>query len=249
MKTSVCVMVVAAGFVILVSTLADARQLFWDDFEADQLGAEPAKWKNLGVGAGGGGEIIEDPKMPSNKVFSMPDRFVATRRDNGAFYVIGDKSWTNYIAEWDWMPADGYHGMNFRFQNEEEYYLIDKRGVEGIVNLYIRAPDPMWTVFGEGPWPWELDKWYRVRLEVSGDTFVFKWKELDDDTPFDRINAVEAGVEAQDGNYKNGGISNGGLGLIDNIVVGETENDLKLSVNPAGKLPATWADLKMRIMR
>lgn len=247
MRVSIFMMFVVASL-MAVSTVG-ARQLFWDDFESDQLGAEPSRWKKLNAGVKEGGEIVVDPKDRDNKVFSMPDRFVATKRDNGEFYLIGDKSWVDYIAEWDWMPADGYHGMNFRFQNEEEYYLIDKRGVEAIVNIYIRAPDPMWTAFATGPWIWELGEWYRVRLEVSGDIFVFKWKELDDDTPFDQIDVAKAGFEAQDGNYKDGGMSNGGLGLIDNIVVGETENDLKLAVNPAGKLPVVWGNLKARIMR
>ena len=238
--------VIALAMAFVLFSVVNARQLFWDDFEAEQLGAEPRKWVNLKAGAGAGGEIIEDPDNPGNKVFSMPDRFVATKRDNGEFYVIGDKTWTDYMAEWDWMPADGYHGVNFRFQNEEEYYLIDKRGVEGVVEIYKRSPDPMWTKFGTGPWIWELGKWYRVHLEVRGDTFVFKWKELEDDTPFGQIDIAAAGVEAQDGDYKNGGMSNGGLGLIDNIVVGETEDDLAFAVTSRGKLPAIWGDLKRR---
>jgi hypothetical protein len=247
MRAFICAIVIVAGL-ILASTVY-ARQLFWDNFEADQLGAEPLKWKNLGVGGGGGGEIVEDPERASNKVFSMPGRYVATRNDNGAFYVIGDESWTDYVAEWDWMPCEAYCGMNFRFVDEDEYYLIDKRGVEGIVILYRRQEAPLWTILAQGPWLWEANKWYRVRLEASSDTFVFKWKEVDDGTPFDQIDAAEAGVQGQDATYENGGISNGGLGLIDNVVVGETEGDLVLGVESAGKLPAIWADLKMRIMR
>lgn len=221
---------------------AEARQLFWDDFEGDTLGAEPSKWENLGVGSGEGGEIIPDPENGNNKVFSMPDRFVAGARDHGAFYVIGDESWVDYIAEWDWMPNDGYHGMNFRFQNDDEYYLIDKRGGEGIVQFYRRQA--AWTQFAQGPWLWAANEWYRVRLEVSGDSFVFRWKELGDDTPFNQIDVGEAGVEGQDANYADGGMSNGGLGLIDNIVVGETEDDLALGVEPTGKIPTVWAGLK-----
>ena len=244
MRISVCIMAIVTSLIIV--SAIDARQLFWDDFEADQLGAEPAKWTNQKVGAESGGEIVEDPERGNNKVFSMPDRFVATARDNGEFYVIGDESWTDYIAEWDWMPADGYHGMVFRYQNDEEYYLIDKRDVTGVVSIWIRAPDPLWTEFAQGQWLWEPNKWYRVRLEAEGDTFTFKWKELDDDTQFDQIDVA---FEGQDDTYKNGGMANGGLGLIDNIVVGETDDDLVLSVNPAGKLPAVWAGLKTHIMR
>ena len=133
--------------------------------------------------------------------------------------------------------------MNFRFQNEEEYYLVDKR-TDGTVKFYKRAKDPMWTEFASGPWLFEPDKWYRVRLEVSGDSFVFRWKELGDDNPFNQIDVGEAGVEGQDANYADGGMSNGGLGLIDNIVVGETEDDLALGVEPTGKIPTVWAGLK-----
>ena len=243
MRTSTCMIVLAVSLVL--TSIANARQLFWDDFEADRLGAEPSKWKNLGVGAGEGGEVVEDPENSSNKVFSMPDRFVPAAREQGAFYVIGDKSWVDYIAEWDWMPSDGYHGMNFRFQGEEEYYLIDKRGVDGIVSIWTRTPG-VWTQFAQGPWLWEPGEWYRVRLEAQGDTLVFKWRELDDDTPFDQIDVGEAGFEAQNDLYKDGGMSNGGLGLIDNIVVGETEGDLVLGVESRDKLTNTWGRMKAK---
>ena len=177
MRVSIFMMFVVASL-MAVSTVG-ARQLFWDDFESEQLGAEPSRWKKLNAGVKEGGEIVVDPKDRDNKVFSMPDRFVSGPRDNGEFYVIGDESWTDYIAEWDWMPAAGAHGMTFRFQNEEEYYLIDKKHAQGIVKVLIRAPAPMWTEFGMGPWLWEPDEWYRVRLDVKGDRFVFKVRALD----------------------------------------------------------------------
>ena len=83
---------------------------------------------------------------------------------------------------------------------------------------------------------------------MQGNNFIFKWKELDDNRSFDQIDVAEAGFEAQDDKYKDGGISNGGLGLIDNVVVGQTEDDLAFAVYPEGKLPALWSDLKTRIM-
>ncbi len=75
MKTYVYIMVMMVSLTLVLTV--DARQLFWDDFEADTLGAEPSKWENLGVGAGEGGEIVADPENGNNRVFSMPDRFVA----------------------------------------------------------------------------------------------------------------------------------------------------------------------------
>jgi len=99
------------------------RAMFWDDFESDKLGEEPSKWKK--VAGKGKGEIIKDPEESTNKVFSMPDRYVAGPRPGGGFYLAGDKTWKDYVVEWDWMPAEGYHGIIFRYHDDEHYYLAD----------------------------------------------------------------------------------------------------------------------------
>ena len=69
MKALVYITVMMVSLTLVLA--ADARQLFWDDFEADTLGAEPSKWENLGVGAGEGGEIVPDPENGNNKVFRI----------------------------------------------------------------------------------------------------------------------------------------------------------------------------------
>lgn len=63
----------------------------------------------------------------------------------------------------------------------------------------------------------------------------------DDDTPFSAIDPI---LEASDSSFDSGGMSNAGISYIDNIVVGETESDLRMSVEPADKLATCWGDIK-----
>jgi len=220
------------------------KAMFWDDFEQDKLGEEPSKWKK--IAGKGKGEIIKDPKDPTNKVFSMPDRYVAGPRPGGGFYMVGDKTWKDYAVEWEWMPADGYHGMVFWYNDEEHYYLADKRGGEGIINLYIRDAAPMWTQFATGPFVWEANKWYSARLVINGKKVILKIKEKSNDTPFEKIKVAKSGIEGEDEKYSSGGFCNGGKGLIDNVIIGRTVNDLTFDVYGIGKLATTWGSIKLK---
>ena len=212
--------------------------LFWDDFEQDKLGGQPSQWKY--ADGNQKGEIIKDPEDGGNQVFSMPDRFP---RGSFGFYVIGDKTWTDYVVEWDWMPATGYHGINFRYNDKDNYYLADKRDLTGEIKFYKR--EGAWQDFATGPFKWKEGDWYRARLILKGSKFTIKIKVKGDKTPFEQIDPKKSGVEGEDPTFKSGGFCSG-KGLIDNVVVGKTIDDLELAVDSIGKLTTMWSRIKTR---
>ena len=70
----------------------------------------------------------------------------------------------------------------------------------------------------------------------------FKIKDRDDDTPFSEIEPL---LKATDATFESGGVANAGTAYIDNVIVGETEEDLiETAVEEDGKLAITWGSLK-----
>ena len=224
-------------FCLVLAGQALGEQLFKDDFEQDAIGAEPSKWE---VGQGDSvAKVIEDPTDSDNKIFKTTGRL--NGGDAGRHYIIGDESWKDYIAEWDWMfLQDGYYGIAFRFQERDNYYLVDRRlgGID--IQLYSRK-NAGWGLMMGGQYPNDIDVWYRCRLEIMGESFIFKIKERDDSTPFSEIEPL---LEANDAEFDSGGIANAGVTYIDNIVVGETEDDLTAAVQARDKLSITWGEIK-----
>jgi hypothetical protein len=51
-------------------------------------------------------------------------------------------------------------------------------------------------------------------------------------------------MEGQDATFPAGKFGLYGLIYVDNVVIGETENDLTIAVEPAGKLATTWSAIK-----
>jgi hypothetical protein len=222
---------------LLFTAQGFGEKLFSDNFEQDVIGKEPSKWEPRE--GDHTARVIEDPTDPDNKVFEATNRLNGSNA--GRYYVAGDESWTDYIFEWDWMIfADGYRGMAFRFQDRSDYYLVDRRmgGVQ--IELYSRK-SASWALMDSGDYPNDVNVWYRCRLEVIGDNFKFKIKERDDDTPFSEMEPL---LEATDSAFESGGIANGGIAYIDNVIVGETESDLILAVRAIGKLPVIWGKIK-----
>ena len=93
----------------------------------------------------------------------------------------------------------------------------------------------------DGVYPNEINIWYRCRIEVMKDHLTFKIKERDSDKPFSEIDPL---LDGNDGEFGSGGIANGGIAYVDNVVVGETEDDLTLAVQANGKLSITWGKMK-----
>jgi len=226
---------------LILSEQGIAKQLFSDDFEQDVVGEEPSKWEaREGVHVA---RVIEDPADPGNKIFEMTNRLNGS--DEGRYYVAGDASWTDYIFEWDWMQfEDGYRGMIFRYQDRDNFYIVDRRlgGVE--IQLYSRV-EGAWVLLASGEYPNEVGVWYRCRFEAMGDTLTFKIKAQDDGTSFSDIAPL---LEGTDGSFSLGGVATGGAAYIDNVVAGETEGDLAsaTAVKPIDKLASTWGEMKSK---
>ncbi|MBM3237320.1 hypothetical protein FJZ31_13585 [Candidatus Poribacteria bacterium] len=83
--------------------------------------------------------------------------------------------------------------------------------------------------------------WYRAQLTLRGSDFNFKLKELKDTTAFSKINPATKG---SDGDFKKGRFGNYGLVYLDNIFIGDAEEDLVLPVSLGGKLSSTWGKIK-----
>lgn len=214
------------------------EQLFFDDFEEETIGAEPSKW----TPAEGAhvAKVIEDPTDSDNKVFEATNRLNGS--DAGRHYVIGDESWTDYLVEWDWMIfADGYMGVAFRYQDRDNYYLVDRR-LGGIQIQFYSRKNAAWALMDSADYPNEIGVWYRCRFEIIEDHFIFKIKERDDDTHFSEIEPL---LETSDADFGSGGVANAGIAYIDNVVVGETEDDLSsMLVQVKDKLAVTWGRIK-----
>ena len=224
-------------FGLLFSDIALGKVLFKDDFEAETIGKEPSKWTY--VAGPQTGEIIKDPKDPQNKVFSCP------RQASGAYgniYVVGENTWTDYIAEWDWMMGtptnSGNFALVFRFQDQDHYYQVSARTDRQSVDMYAR--DNGWAEIVVGNFPTPLEKWFRIQLVVKGNTYSYTMKEKSDDTPFAALGVIG---KATDSMYGKGQFGTESAGYIDNLIMAESEADI-LAVEPADKLATTWGRTK-----
>ncbi len=235
--TIITVFLLSIGIVMQASAVL----LFHDDFEKDEIGAEPGKWE-VGHDGSTTAEVVADPKKASNKVLLTADKASNQSRHDvgGSIYVVGDAGWNDYVAEWDMMfPDDFYMGVVFRFQEGEKFYLSDRRQGGREYHFYKRQGG--WGKVKDGMVENKPDIWYRAQLVLSGDEFTFKLKERKDKTPFDR---VDPATEGKDGNFKTGKFGNYGLVYIDNIFIGDTVEDLVLPVEPQDKLSTTWGTIK-----
>lgn len=231
---------------LFIAMPASAVLLFHDDFEKDAIGSEPSKWQ---VGHEGAtvAEVVADPKDASNKVLLTANKASNQSRHDvgGSIYVVGDKGWDDYVAEWDMMfPDDFYMGIVFRFQDGEKFYLSDRR--QGGKDYHFYKRQGGWTLVQGGTVENDPEVWYRAQLILSGGEFTFKLKERKDDTDFEKIDPA---TEGEDGSFKTGQFGNYGLVYLDNLFIGDAVEDLVLPVEPLDKLSTTWAALKASYSR
>ena len=240
-KTKLGLKIIVLSLCLSIAAQAPAVLLFHDDFEKDNIGAEPSKWE-VGHDGSTTAEVVADPKDASNKVLKTSDKASnASRHDvGGSIYVAGDAGWDDYVAEWDMMfPDDFYMGVVFRFQDGEKFYLSDRRQGGRDYHFYKRQGG--WAQVQAGMVENEPEVWYRAQLILKGDQFTFKLKERKDKRSFDKIDPT---TEGEDGTFKTGRFGNYGLVYIDNIFVGDAVEDLVLPVEPQDKLSTTWAAIK-----
>ena len=227
----------------LFSSLAFGEQLYWSDFESEAIGDPPKGWE-LGFEGAGVGSVIKDPVNSGNQVFAHTDLADASARHDvgGNIWVVGNETWQDYIVEYDaYFPTDFYIGTLFRFIDDEQFYLFDRRQGGPTFDFWKREAG-VWTNIAAGAaFDAQPENWYRFRIVVEGDTFEAYAKEVGDDTPFETMDPLQTG---SDGAFETGKFGLYGLIYIDNIVVGETEADLILAVESAGKIAVTWGDIK-----
>ena len=236
------------GMMALAATapLAEGKQLYGSDFEADPVGSLPDGWHVLFEGKTEA-SVVKDPLNPDNKVLSSSDMAHDQSRHDGpggSIYGVGAENWTDYIIEYDgYFPADFYMGSIFRYQDGDNFYLFDRRagGESGTFDFWHRTGG--WSRIVKGNYLAEPEKWYRFRISVLGSDFK-AYIGLKEDAPdFDEEDPV---LEGSNDALKTGKFGLYGLIYIDNLVIGETTTDLLLNVEPAGKAAVVWGDLKRK---
>ena len=74
---------------LTVFNIANAKILFTDDFEADDIGKEPSKWEHLNFNSGNSKIIIEkDPTDPKNRA----------AKTTGIGLLYTDSGWQRSLA-------------------------------------------------------------------------------------------------------------------------------------------------------
>jgi len=234
---------IAIAILVLLTPSAFGEQFYASDFEADTIGKFPQGWE-LGFEGSGEPQVIQDPLDKNNKVFAHTDLAMDLARHDvgGSIAVVSDSDVSDYMVDYDaYFPADFYIGTLFRFIDAESFYLFDRRQGGPTFDFWMRGGGN-WTNFKSGiPYPAVPEEWFSFRLVIKGDTFEAYAKEKDDDTPFADMDPLMEGTEAS---YETGKFGLYGLIYVDNVIIGETEGDMSISVESAGKLTSTWGNIK-----
>lgn len=222
--------------------IANGKVLFTDDFEDDEVGAEPSNWEQLDFAKGNSKIfVVEDPQNPQNNV--------AKTTALGLYIPIvsGRENWSDYIWEFDWMwENDDHVGTIYRVEGVEAHYHASRRKAGEDVNIYTRK-DGSWTQIATEKYTSEVGIWYTHRLVLAGNSHELYLKPRDDDTPFEELQPV---VKLDDGTFKTGPVGmmgiTAGVSYFDNMVVAETIGDLKniQAVDGRGKLTTVWGQIK-----
>jgi hypothetical protein len=237
----ICIVI---AIVLIFTPLAFGKQFYGSDFEKDTIGKAPQGWE-LGFKGAGNGKVIADPLNKNNKIFAHTDLAQDKARHDvgGNVWVVGNADMTDYIVEYDaYFPTDFYEGIVFRFIDDKSFYLFDRRIVPPLTFDFYKHNAGAWALLkGGAAFPAKPELWFRFRIVVKGDTFEAYAKEQKDGTAFAKMKPL---LSAQDGTYKAGKFGLYGLIYVDNVVLGETEGDMTIAVESAGKLTATWGSIK-----
>ena len=211
--------------------------IFQDDFEDDKLGEPPDRW----IGCPEEGPVAEDPEDSSNKVM-----FLKGGADADCAVIADTDDLSEYTAEWDWLWTDGgkCHSFSIHWQGRGEYYHFSRR-TDGISwGIWARTGGAWPGPFVNGAYAWELSKWYRLQVNVSGSDISGKIKERDDGTPFDEIEPFIE-MRGNDDRFDKGkfGPNEGWSGAyIDNVLI--YIGEFSKAVERDGKLASTWGEVK-----
>jgi len=234
---------IAVAILILLTPLAYGKQFYASDFEGDTIGKFPQGWE-LGFEGNGNPQVIADPLDKTNKVFAHTDLAMDMARHDvgGSMAVVGEEDMTDYIVDYDaYFPADFYIGTVFRFIDDKSFYLFDRRQGGPTFDFWKHDAGAWANFFAGAAFPAVPEEWFSFRLVIQGINFEAYAKEKDDDTPFADMDPL---MEGTDASYAEGKFGLYGLIYVDNVVVGETEGDMFISVESAGKLTSTWGNIK-----
>lgn len=228
---------------LVFSSFAFAKQFYSSNFEKDALGNSPSGWE-LGFVGAGNGKVIADPLDPNNKIFAHTDLAKDKARHDvgGNIWVVGDANMTDYIVEYDaYFPEDFYIGVLFRFIDSNQFYLLDRRvGVPTTFDFWKHNAGAWANIKAGAQFDAVQKQWFRFKLVVKGDSFEAYVKSAADSKPFDKPL-----ITGTDATYKAGKFGLYGLIYIDNIAIGETDDDLVIaSVASKDKLATTWGEMK-----
>jgi len=226
--------IIVTLLIMSFSTFAFAKQFYGSNFENDVIGKPPAGWE-LGFKGNGEAKVIADPLNPKNKVFAHSDLADNKARHDvgGVIWVVGNENMQDYIVEYDaYFPTDYYMGSLVRFVEGNSFYLFDRRQGAPTFDFYKRAGGGWTNLKAGAAFPAKPQLWFRFRIAVKGDTLDAYAKAIDDDTQFSKMKPL---ISAQDATYKTGKFGLYGLIYVDNVVIGETEVDLTIAVEPNGK--------------
>jgi hypothetical protein len=237
-RSFLCLVVI--GVLLAFSCIANGKRLFKDDFEGDTVGKEPKNFEKIANPTNFADfkmDVVKDPNGESGKVLHTFGYALHIPT------VSGRDSWTDWIWEWDWMWSEkGYPGTAFRITGTE-YYHISPRNDN--INVGFWYYNGAWNQRGAlVQYDFGLNTWNRFQVIAKGDSFTFKVKRRNDETPFEKIKPL---IEVTDSTLKKGPLSACGTNTdawVDNFIVGETAADLTFPVEPGSKLAATWGELK-----
>lgn len=220
-----------------------AKLLYANDFDGEALGSLPSGWAKVWDGASQA-SVIADPVAGGNQVLASSDlAHDASRHDvGGSIFGIGDDSWTDYVVEYDALfPVDFYAGTLFRYSDDTNFYLFDRRSAGEAGNFDFWHQSGGWNRLGTGQFDALEMEWNRFRLSVQGDSFEAYAAPSADDPEFA---GTAPFVTGSDASLSGGPFALYGLIYIDNLVIGETSTDVETAVEASGKLAVTWAALR-----
>ena len=220
--------------------------LYWSNFDSERLGSLPTGWEKLWDGTTTA-SVIREPGNAANYVLSSSDlAHDKSRHDvGGSIFGVGDETWTDYVVIYDALfPVDFYMGVLFRYTDEANFYLFDRRsGAEAGTFDFWHQSDG-WNRLGTGQYDARPREWHTFMLSIQGDRFeayAYSWAEGSgqvDGVPFESADPIATGSDAS---LAAGPFALYGLIYIDNLIVAEELYDLGSTVRPAGKLTTTWA--------
>jgi len=217
--------------------IAAAKTIFWDDFE----GGTHGDYTVVNVGGDAVWEVVQEGDNSVYKVdgpagvtcYSTLDGLASLQEYPEIWAIVKFKAEDNGFGKGCTElgvlsdPESPFEG-NWYFSTIDDDVGIDES----------------WIAFhNRVPYPWDVGIWYNMKIAFISDTLYGKMWPVGEAEPADwNTSAVLTSHLEEDG-----------IGLsvyqhvtyYDDLIVADRENSLVMAVSPAGKLAATWAEVKL----